>query len=95
MRRVIKYVLALLGAILAAPSLSAAQSEKRIALVIGNAAYQQGALPTAANDAGLIRRATATTRRNALCRAASPRVRRPSLRVRAAATGARVLPAAP
>jgi hypothetical protein len=28
--------------------------EKRIALVIGNAAYRTGALPTAANDAGLI-----------------------------------------
>jgi uncharacterized caspase-like protein len=54
MRRVIKYVLALLGVILAAPPLSAAQSEKRIALVIGNAAYQQGASPIAANDAGLI-----------------------------------------
>src|SRR5262250_564885 len=33
---------------------AAAQTEKRIALVIGNAAYQQGALPTSANDAGLI-----------------------------------------
>ncbi len=28
--------------------------EKRIALVIGNAAYQTGALPTSANDAGLV-----------------------------------------
>ena len=54
MRRAIKCFLALLGVILAAPSLTAAQSEKRIALVIGNAAYQQGALLTAANDAGLI-----------------------------------------
>src|SRR5215471_15622591 len=54
MHRVIKYVLALLGLVLAIPSLSAAPSEKRIALVIGNAAYQQGALPTTANDAGLI-----------------------------------------
>src|SRR5215472_11351408 len=54
MRCVTKYVLALLGVILAAPSLSAAPSEKRLALVIGNAAYQQGAFPTAANDAGLI-----------------------------------------
>jgi uncharacterized caspase-like protein len=52
--RVIKYVFALLGFILAAPSLSAAASEKRMALVIGNAAYQQGALSTTANDAGLI-----------------------------------------
>src|SRR5262245_15966000 len=32
----------------------AQQSEKRIALVIGNGAYQTEALPTAANDAGLI-----------------------------------------
>src|SRR6516162_8246622 len=32
----------------------AQQQEKRIALVIGNAAYQAEALPTAANDAGLI-----------------------------------------
>jgi uncharacterized caspase-like protein len=54
MHRVIKYVLTLLGVVLAVPSLSAAQNEKRIALVIGNAAYQQGALPTTANDAGLI-----------------------------------------
>ena len=29
-------------------------AEKRIALVIGNAGYQAGALKTAANDAGLI-----------------------------------------
>jgi uncharacterized caspase-like protein len=54
MHRGIKYVLALLGFIVAVPSSSAALSEKRIALVIGNAAYQQGTLPTAANDAGLI-----------------------------------------
>src|SRR5215831_10673329 len=33
---------------------SAAQAEKRIALVIGNAGYQVGALNTPANDAGLI-----------------------------------------
>src|ERR671936_1489547 len=31
-----------------------AHAEKRIALVIGNAGYQAGALATAANDAGLI-----------------------------------------
>ncbi|HXW28389.1 MAG TPA: caspase family protein [Xanthobacteraceae bacterium] len=54
MHRVIKYVFVLFGFILAASSLSAAPREKRIALVIGNAAYQQGALPTTANDAGLI-----------------------------------------
>jgi uncharacterized caspase-like protein len=33
---------------------NAQQAEKRVALVIGNAAYQPEALPTAANDAGLI-----------------------------------------
>jgi uncharacterized caspase-like protein len=54
MHRVIKYVVAVLGVVLAAPSLSAAQIEKRIALVIGNATYEQGALPTTTNDAGLI-----------------------------------------
>src|SRR6266478_4210360 len=33
---------------------SAEPAEKRIALVIGNTGYQAGALPTSANDAGLI-----------------------------------------
>jgi uncharacterized caspase-like protein len=37
-----------------APSVAAQTTEKRIALVIGNAAYQAGALATPANDAGLI-----------------------------------------
>src|SRR5262249_61424102 len=32
---------------------SAAQAEKRVALVVGNAGYQVGALATPANDAGL------------------------------------------
>ncbi|MBR0752263.1 caspase family protein [Bradyrhizobium jicamae] len=32
----------------------AQEQEKRLALVIGNGAYESGALPTAANDAGLI-----------------------------------------
>src|SRR5471030_3321304 len=32
----------------------AAPSERRIALVIGNANYEAGALPTPANDAGLV-----------------------------------------
>src|SRR5215831_1376238 len=41
--------------VVALPVLAKAQdSEKRIAIVIGNAAYQAGALNTAANDAGLI-----------------------------------------
>jgi hypothetical protein len=46
MHQIMRHALALLGLILVAPSLNAAQSEQRIALVIGNAAYQQGALPT-------------------------------------------------
>src|SRR5215470_18325461 len=55
MHEVMRHALGLLGLfILFALSLSAARSEQRIALVIGNAAYQQGALPTTANDAGLI-----------------------------------------
>src|SRR5258708_183449 len=37
-----------------APAEAAAQAEKRMALVIGNGAYQTGALATPANDAGLI-----------------------------------------
>jgi uncharacterized caspase-like protein len=37
-----------------ASSASAQKTEKRIALVIGNGAYQAEALPTSANDAGLI-----------------------------------------
>src|SRR5690242_12073178 len=46
-------LLALVAAVVAAaPGL--AQTEKRVALVVGNSAYQQGALATAANDAGLI-----------------------------------------
>jgi uncharacterized caspase-like protein len=40
--------------VVASSAFSAEPSEKRIALVIGNAAYQAGALQTAANDAGLI-----------------------------------------
>src|SRR5215470_3534667 len=37
-----------------APAAGAQQIEKRIALVIGNAAYPAGALATTANDAGLV-----------------------------------------
>src|SRR5499425_2571979 len=33
---------------------SAARAEKRVALVVGNAGYQVGALATPANDAGLV-----------------------------------------
>src|SRR5262249_16956405 len=51
MHHIMRHALAVLGVILVAPSLNAAESEQRVALVIGNAAYQQGALPTTANDA--------------------------------------------
>jgi Caspase domain len=52
---ILKVVAALLVCILAVGSdARAAPSERRIALVIGNANYQAGALPTPANDAGLI-----------------------------------------
>src|SRR5580704_6898576 len=46
-------LLALLAVAFAAPA-DAAATEKRMALVIGNAAYQAGPLATPANDAGLI-----------------------------------------
>src|SRR5262249_56064712 len=36
------------------PAQTGAPAEKRIALVVGNAGYQAGALNTPANDAGLI-----------------------------------------
>ncbi|UMY18739.1 caspase family protein [Methylobacterium organophilum] len=58
MRIILRPFLALLAALaLVLPALAgpaAAGSEKRIALVIGNAEYQAGALATPANDAGLI-----------------------------------------
>src|SRR5450631_3370028 len=51
----LKFVVALLACLLAiATDSRAAPSERRVALVIGNANYQAGALPTPANDAGLI-----------------------------------------
>ena len=53
MRRLVTSIF-IVASIFFASSTSAQQSEKRIALVIGNAAYQAEALPTAANDAGLI-----------------------------------------
>ena len=53
MRRLVTSIF-IVASIFVASSTSAQQSEKRIALVIGNAAYQGEALPTAANDAGLI-----------------------------------------
>src|SRR5215472_3650773 len=53
MRNFIFAFLALLS-IAVSTSTRAEPTEKRIALVIGNGSYQTGALPTAANDAGLI-----------------------------------------
>ena len=47
-------VLALLSVLLLGDLASAQAAEKRIALVVGNANYSSGALPTPANDAGLI-----------------------------------------
>jgi uncharacterized caspase-like protein len=54
MVRVMRHVLTVLAFVMVVAPSGAAPTEKRIALVIGNAAYQQGALPTTANDAGLI-----------------------------------------
>src|ERR1700674_4057143 len=50
------FVLALLSVLLCGDLFlaSAQPAEKRIALVVGNANYASGALPTPANDAGLI-----------------------------------------
>lgn len=47
-------VLVLTGLAVAGPAQAQNAMEKRIALVIGNSAYKAGALPTPANDAGLI-----------------------------------------
>ncbi|MEZ2219458.1 caspase family protein [Rhizobium sp. RCC_161_2] len=47
-------VLVLAGLAVAGPAEAQNAMEKRIALVIGNSAYKAGALPTPANDAGLI-----------------------------------------
>src|SRR5476651_1015941 len=56
MRQMLKLSFAVLAlAVLALmPPANAQTSEKRIALVIGNAAYSAGALQTSANDAGLV-----------------------------------------
>jgi uncharacterized caspase-like protein len=56
MKHMLRFALALLVVFLCAPGFAvrAEPAEKRIALVIGNASYQAGALPTTANDAGLI-----------------------------------------
>src|SRR6476646_5626268 len=52
MRTIIATAFALLSIALVVPS--TAHAETRVALVVGNAAYQAGALNTPANDAGLI-----------------------------------------
>jgi uncharacterized caspase-like protein len=54
MRLTVARIVAFLISLGFASALHAEPPEKRIALVIGNAAYHTGALPTAANDAGLI-----------------------------------------
>jgi uncharacterized caspase-like protein len=54
MTRFVRFVARLFVLVQFALAASAAHAEKRIALVIGNAGYQAGALNTAANDAGLI-----------------------------------------
>src|SRR5580704_3912531 len=53
MHRILLPLLALL-AVLIAPPAGAAPSEKRLALVIGNASYKAKALATPVNDAALI-----------------------------------------
>jgi uncharacterized caspase-like protein len=54
MRLSISRILAFLISLGFASALHAEPAEKRIALVVGNAGYHTGALPTSANDAGLI-----------------------------------------
>lgn len=53
MRTLVLIALTLIAAATISPT-NAQPVEKRVALVIGNAAYPSGALPTTANDAGLI-----------------------------------------
>src|SRR3974377_2477961 len=54
MRLSVSRILAFLISLGFASALHAEPAEKRIALVVGNASYHTGALPTSANDAGLI-----------------------------------------
>src|SRR5260370_20575149 len=56
MHKILKLALAIMTffVVAFAPPAGAAPTEKRMALVIGNAAYQTGALATPATDAGLI-----------------------------------------
>ena len=53
LRRILLLVLCAVSFAIAGRS-TAQQTEPRIALVVGNAAYAPGALPTALNDAGLV-----------------------------------------
>src|SRR6516164_11364544 len=53
MRRLVTSIFLASSVFFVSPT-DAQQQEKRIALVVGNAAYQAETLPTAANDAGLI-----------------------------------------
>ncbi|QGY03432.1 peptidase C14 [Methylobacterium mesophilicum SR1.6/6] len=54
LHKAVSLLLAALLLVAALPASPAWAAEKRIALVVGNAAYQAGPLATAANDAGLI-----------------------------------------
>jgi hypothetical protein len=54
MQKLVQLIFIFAITILVASAGSAQQTEKRIALVIGNGAYQAEALTTTANDAGLI-----------------------------------------
>ena len=53
-RRILLALSALALACWSLAPVAAQQTEPRIALVIGNAGYPAGALPTALNDAGLV-----------------------------------------
>src|SRR6476661_3407178 len=53
MQKLVRCLIVILLTAFAAP-VHAQQQEKRVALVIGNSAYSGAALPTAANDAGLV-----------------------------------------
>src|SRR3954453_11596092 len=54
MQTISRILLSIVMFFLLAPTVAAQAPEKRIALVIGNAAYQTAPLQTPANDAGLI-----------------------------------------
>ncbi|WP_174243220.1 caspase family protein, partial [Beijerinckia sp. L45] len=54
MRKVITFLVGLVVAVVGFSPSFAQTKEKRVAFVVGNANYAAGALPTAANDAGLV-----------------------------------------